>query len=132
MKIFKIVMGIISILMFGIGISLSLLNAFISNDIRITTDTLSGGSALVLAFSALFLIAGIISIAALKSKGGGITAGAFYIVASLIGFVSLGMYSDLKIWAVNLVIWAVIATILGVVFIIWSANIIRLARKQRP
>jgi hypothetical protein len=131
MKIFKLVIGIISILVFGIGISLSLVNSFISEDIRISAETISGGSAVVLVFSAMFLIAGIITIAALKSKGGSITAGVFYLVAALIGFVSLGMYSGLKIWAVDLVIWAILAIILGIVFIIGSANKTRFARKQK-
>ena len=86
---------------------------------------------MVLAFSAVFLNAGIITIAAPKSKGGSIAAGVFYLVAALIGFVSLGTYSGLKIWAIDLVFWAVIAVILRIVFIIGSANIMRLARKQR-
>jgi hypothetical protein len=130
MKIFKLVIGIISILVFGVGIALSLVNGFISDDIRITAKTISGGSAVVIAFSMMFLIAGIISIATLKSKSGGIIAGIFYLAAALIGFVSLGMYSGLKIWAVDLVIWAVISTILGIFFIIMSAIIVRLVRKQ--
>jgi len=130
MKIFKLVIGIISILVFGVGIALSLVNGFIRDDIRITAETLIGGSAMVLAFSALFLFAGIISISTLKSRGGGITAGVFYLAAALIGFVSFGMYSDLKIWSVDLVIWAVIAAILGISFIIMSAIIVRRARKQ--
>jgi hypothetical protein len=113
MKIFKLVIGIISILVFGIGISLSLVNGFLSDDIRISAETISGGSAVVMAFSAVFLIAGIITIAALKSKGGSIAAGVFYLVAALIGFISLGMHSGLNIWAVDLVIWAVLAGILG-------------------
>jgi len=131
MKIFKLVVGIISILVFGIGISLSMVKGFMSDDIRITAEAISGGGAVVLAFSAVFLIAGIISIAALKSKGVSITAGVFYLVAALIGFVSLGMYKGLKIWAVDLVIWAVIAVILGIVLIIGSANIKGLARNKK-
>ena len=127
MKIFKLVIGIISILVFGIGISLSLVNSFISDDIRINAETISADSAVVLAFSAVFLIAGFIGIATRKSKGCSTTAGVFYLIAALIGFVSLGKYSGLKIWAVDLVIWAVIAAILGIVFIIGSANITRLA-----
>ena len=68
MKIFKLVIGIISILVFGIGISLSLVNSFIRDDIRINEETIGGGSAVVLAFSAIFLIAGIISITTRKNK----------------------------------------------------------------
>jgi len=131
MKIFKLVIGIISILVFGIGISLSLAYSFTSDDIRINAETISAGSAVVLAFSAVFLIAGIIGIVTRKSKGGGITAGVFYLIAALIGFVSLGMYRGLKIWTVDLVIWAVIAVIFGIVFIIGSANISRLAKNKK-
>jgi hypothetical protein len=131
MKIVKLVLGVISILVFGIGIILSLVNSFMSDDIRITTETINLGSILVLAFSAVFVIAGIIGIVTRKSKGGGITAGALYLFAALIGFVSLVGYSGLTIWAVDLVIWAVTAVIFGIVFIIGSANITKLARKQR-
>ena len=84
---------------------------------------------MVLAFSVVPLIAGIITIAAPKSKGGGIAAGVFYLIAALIGFVSLGTYNVLKIWVIDLVIWVVIAVMPGIVFIIGSTNITRPARK---
>lgn len=122
MKTVKFVIGISSILVFGIGIILSLVNGSMNNDIGITTETISGGIVAVLAVSAAFLIAGIIGIATRSSKGGSIIAGFFYLLAALIGFVSMGMYSGLVIWTVDLAIWAVIAVILGTVFIIGSAR----------
>lgn len=128
MKTVKLVIGIISILVFGIGMLLSLVNGLMNDDIGITAETISGGIVVVLAVSAAFLIAGIIGITTRSSKGGGITAGFFYLLAALIGFVSLGMYNDLVIWAVDLVVWAVIAVILGAVFIIGSSNITKMPR----
>lgn len=128
MKTVKLVIGIISILVFGIGMLLSLVNGLMNDDIGINTETISGGIVVVLTVSAAFLIAGIIGIATRNSKGGGITAGVFYLFAALIGFVSLGMYSDLVIWAAGLFVWAIIAVILGIVFIIGSANITKLPR----
>jgi hypothetical protein len=125
MKTVKLIIGIISILVFGVGMLLSLVNGLMNNDIGITSETISGGIVVVLTFSAAFLIAGIIGIATRSSRGGGITAGIFYLLAALIGFVSLRTYSELVIWAVDLVVWAVIAVILGIVFIIGSANMSR-------
>ena len=130
MKAVKLVMGIFSILVFGIGMLLSLVNGLMNDDIGITAETISGGIVVVLAVSAAFLIAGIIGIATRSSKGGGITAGVFYLFAALIGFAGLGMYSDLVIWAIDLVVWAVIAVILGIVFIIGSADLTKLPRTK--
>lgn len=130
MKTVKLVIGIMSILVFGIGMLLSLVNGLINDEIGITAETISRGMIVVLAASAAFSIAGIIGIMIRHSKGGGIIAGIFYLIAALIGFVSLETYSGLVIWAVDLVVWAVVAAILGIVFIIGSANITKLPRTQ--
>jgi len=78
------------------------------------SDDVSGSAGVLLAFS--MLIAGIIAVAARKSKGGGITAGVFYVVASLIGFANLGTFGDL-------VIWSVVSLAFGIVFIIGSVRL---------
>jgi len=57
------------------------------------------------------LIAGIVGIAARKSKGGSITAGAFYIFGAIIGFANLGTFGDL-------IVWSVIALLFGLFFIL--------------
>jgi len=110
MKTAKLVIGIISIVLFIIimfqSCAVGVVNALESN-----SNDLSGSAGVILAFA--MLIAGIIGIAARKSKGAGITAGIFYIVAALVGFVNLGTYGDL-------IIWSIIAFAFGVVFIIGS------------
>ena len=128
MKTVKLIIGMSSILVFGIGILLSLVNSLMNDDIGITSDTIGGGVIVVFAVSAAFLIAGIIGIATRSSKGGGITAGIFYLLAALIGFVSPRTYTGLVIWAVDLIVWAVIAVVFGIVFIIGSTNIMTLSR----
>lgn len=109
MKTAKLVIGIISIVLFAIIIFQScatgMVNAIESND-----DT-SGGAGTILAFA--MLIAGIVGIAGRKSKGGSITAGAFYVVAAIIGFANLGTFTDL-------IVWSVISLAFGVVFIVGS------------
>lgn len=70
----------------------------------------SGGSGgMILAI--FMLVAGIISIAARKSKGGTITAIVFYAVGALIAFIVAGSYADLRIWAVVALIFAVLLVI---------------------
>jgi hypothetical protein len=111
MKTAKLVIGIISIVLFIIilfqSCATGVVNAIEGN------DDVSGSAGLLLAFA--MLIAGIIGIAARKSKGGGITAGIFYVVAALIGFANLGTFADL-------VVWSVVSLAFGIVFIIGSVK----------
>ena len=110
MKTAKLVIGIISIVLFVVimfqSCAVGVVNALKSN----AEDT-SGGAGMLIAFA--MLVAGIIGIAARKSKGGSITAGAFYVVAALIGFANLGTFGDL-------VVWAVVALGFGITFILGS------------
>ncbi|MDR0937496.1 MAG: hypothetical protein LBM98_12545 [Oscillospiraceae bacterium] len=112
MKTAKLIIGIISIVLF-IFIMFQSCAVGVVNAIESNSDDLSGSAGVLLAFA--MLIAGIIGIAARKSKGGGITAGIFYIVSALIGFVNLGTFGDL-------VVWSVVALVFGIVFIIGSAR----------
>lgn len=109
LKTAKLVIGIISIVLFIIimfqSCATGMVNVIESN------DDVSGSAGMLLAFS--MLIAGIIGVAARKSKGAGITAGVFYIVASLIGFANLGTFGDL-------VVWSVVSFVFGIVFILGS------------
>lgn len=116
MKTTKLILGIISIVLFVIiliqSMAAGLVNAFSDS----AEDT-SGAMGLFFAF--IFLIAGILAIVLRKSRGGSITAGVFYLVAALIGLVSRGVFKDL-------IIWGVIALIFGIIIIIGSI------KKQKP
>ena len=110
MKTAKLVIGIISIVLFAIimfqSCAVGMVNAIESN-----SDDASGGAGVFLAFA--MLIAGIIGVATRKSRGGGITAGVFYIIAALMGFINLGTFGDL-------VVWSVLSLIFGIVFLAGS------------
>ena len=112
MKTAKLIIGIISIVLFIIIMFQSCATGVV-NALE-GSDDVSGSAGVLLAFS--MLIAGIIGVAARKSKGGGITAGVFYVVASLIGFANLGTFGDL-------VIWSVVSLAFGIVFIIGSVRL---------
>ena len=108
MKTAKLIIGIISIVLFMIitfqSCATGVVNALESNN-----EDISGSAGLLLAIA--MLIAGIIGVAARKSKGGSITAGAFYILGAIIGFANLGTFGDL-------IVWSVLALIFGLVFIL--------------
>ncbi|MCL2697676.1 MAG: hypothetical protein FWE74_06315 [Oscillospiraceae bacterium] len=110
MKNAKLIIGIISMVLFSVimfqSCAVGVVNALEDN----AEDT-SGGAGSILAI--LILIAGIVGVVTRKSKGGGITAGVFYILAAVLGFANLGTFSDL-------VVWSVIALIFGIVFIAGS------------
>lgn len=110
MKTVKLIIGIVSIILFIVIIfqscAVGLANAMEQN----TEDT-SGAAGVFLAFS--MLVAGIVGIATRKSKGGGIAAGVFYLIAAVIGFVNLGTFGDL-------VVWSVLGLIFSIIFILGS------------
>ena len=107
MKTTRMVLGIISMVLFVI-IAFQSCAAGIGNALS-DNGEVSGTAGMILAI--FMLTAGIIGVAAKKSKGGSITAGCFYIVGSIIGFSNAGTYADLNIWAV-------LSLIFGIVFII--------------
>jgi hypothetical protein len=109
----KLVIGIISIVLFAIiafqscatGV-VNVVDGVIAGE-EVADTSASGGMAL--AFS--MLIAGIVGVAARKSKGGSIAAGVFYLLGCIVGFANLGTFGDL-------VIWAILSLIFGAIFII--------------
>ena len=110
MKTAKLIIGIISIVLFIIVMFQSCAVGVV-NTLQSNSDDASGSAGMLLAFA--MLIAGIVGIAARKSKGGGITAGIFYVIAALIGFANLGTFGDL-------VVWSVVSLGFGIVFIFGS------------
>lgn len=109
MKVWKLVSGIISIILFGFVIFQSCA-AGIGN--ALTNNGEVSGSAGFLV-GVLMLVAGIISVAARKSEGSGGNIAIIILddLAFLLGFAMAGSYSDLRVWAVWCMICAVMATI---------------------
>ncbi len=105
MKTTKLIIGIISVVLFGIILFQSCVVG-IGDALLEEEEELGGSAGIILAIC--MLIAGIIGIAARKSLGGSITAGVFYLVGGLIGIANVGSYSDLKIWSIISFIFAFI------------------------
>lgn len=109
MKTTKLVLGIISIVLF-ILVSFQSCAAGLGNALS-DSGEVSGTAGILLAFC--MLIAGIVGICTRKSKGGGIVAGIFYLIGGLLGITNYGSFSDLAIWSV-------LCFIFGIVFILGS------------
>ena len=97
MKIWKLVAGILSIVLFAL-VSLQSCAAGISNALEANGE-MSGTSGIMVAI--LMLAGGIVSIATRKTagKGGNIALIILFGLAALIGFTGYGSYSDLAIWS---------------------------------
>ena len=104
MKTTRMVVGIISMVLFLI-ISFQSCVAGVGNTLA-DNGEVSGSAGIILAFC--MLIAGIISVAARKTKGGTITALCFYVLGGIIGIANVGTYSDLQMWSILSFIFAVI------------------------
>ena len=102
MKIAKMVIGILSILLFAVIVFQScaagIYNALDEN------EEVSGTAGMFVAFG--MLAAGIIGLAARKSFGGSITAGCFYLLAGIIALAGHGSFGDLVIWGVLSLLFA--------------------------
>ena len=107
MQTTRMVVGIISMVLFII-ISLQSCVAGVGNALA-DNGEVSGSSGIILAFC--MMIAGIISVAARKTKGGTITALCFYVLGGIIGIANVGTYSDLQVWSVLSFIFAAILLI---------------------
>lgn len=109
MKTTKLVLGIISIVLFAL-VSFQSCAAGLVNSIE-GNGEVSGTTGLLV--SVCLLIAGIVGISTRKGKAGGsYVAGGFYLLASLLAFTESGsIFSDLKIWAG-------LSLIFGLVFIV--------------
>ena len=104
MKTARTVIGIISMVLFVI-ITFQSCAAGIGNALADNGGT-SGSSGMFL--SICMLVAGIIGVAARRSKGGAITAGCFYAVGGLVGITNVGIFKDLVIWSVLCFIFAIV------------------------
>lgn len=108
MKVWKLVSGILSIILF-VFVSFQSCAAGISNTLEANGEV--GGSAGVIV-AIMLLAGGIVSIATRKGvKGGNIALIVLYGIGALFGFVLAGSYSDLYIWAA----WCLVCMILALV-----------------
>jgi hypothetical protein len=114
MKAAKLAIGSLSILVFGIGTALAVVNGISSNEVDVTAVTMRT-SVMVLSFSAAFAIGGIVVITRRNREGRDLTAGILYWLAALIGLAGLNADGDVVIWAVPLLVWAIVAGTLGFV-----------------
>lgn len=109
MKTWKLVSGILSIVLFAL-VAFQSCAAGMSNALE-ENGELSGSAGIIVAV--LLLTGGIVSIATRKStgKGGNIALIIIFGLAAVIGFALHGSYSDLTIWAG----WCLINAVLAVV-----------------
>lgn len=112
MKVWKLVSGILSIILFVL-VAFQSCAAGVSNALE-ENGEVSGTAGLLLAI--LMLTGGIVSIATRKAKknGGNIALIILFGLAAIIGFCNYGSYSDLAIWSG----WCLINAVLAVVAII--------------
>ena len=104
MKVAKLVIGILSIVL-SLVIMLQSCAVGISNALAEEGGT-SGSTGFFVAL--LFIVAGIIGIAARSSKGGAIATTIFYVLAGIFAFSNVGTYSDLIVWGVLALIFALV------------------------
>lgn len=102
MRILRMVIGIISIILFFL-VSFQSCVAGVGNALEGSGES-SGTAGFMLAL--FMLIAGIIGIAGQKSKGATITAMIFYLIGGIIGIANVGSYSDLQVWSILTFIFA--------------------------
>lgn len=109
MKVWKLVSGILSIILF-VFVSFQSCAAGLSNALEANGEA-SGTAGIMVA---VFMLAGgIVSIATRKAKGkgGNIALIILFGIAALVGFTNYGSYSDLAIWSGWCMINAVLAVI---------------------
>lgn len=111
MKTSRMVIGIISIVLFAI-ISLQSCAAGVGNALA-DNGEVSGTAGFFLALC--MLVAGIVGIAARRSKTGSFVSGGFYAFGGLLGIANAGSYADLKIWSILSFIFAAVFLITGFV-----------------
>ncbi len=109
MKVWKLVSGILSIILFVI-VTFQSCAAGLSNTLEENGEVSGTAGVLVAAF---MLAGGIVSIATRKSEknGGNIALIILFGLAALIGFTNYGSFSDLAIWSG----WCVINAVLAIV-----------------
>lgn len=109
MKMWKLVSGILSIVLFAV-VSFQSCAAGVANTLA-ENGEMSGSAGILVAI--LMLTGGIVSISTRKSlgKGGDIALVILFGLAALVGFTNYGSYSDLAIWSGWCAINAVLAVI---------------------
>lgn len=109
MKIWKLVSGILSIILFAF-VTLQSCAVGIGNALTESEESSGTGGMFV---AIMMLSGGIVSIATRKSqgKGGNIALIILFGLAALVGYTSAGSYADLNIWAT----WCIINVILAVI-----------------
>ena len=107
MKVWKLVSGIISAVLFAL-VSFQSCAAGLSNALEANGE-IGGSAGLIL--SCLMLAGGIVSICTRKTSKGSIALIILFGLAALIGFTCAGSYGDLMIWSSWCVINAIIAII---------------------
>ena len=112
MKIWKLVSGILSMILFVL-VAFQLCAAGVANALEANGEV-SGSAGIIVAI--LMLAGGIVSVATRKSekKGGNIALIILFGLAALMGFANYGSYSDLAIWSG----WCLINAVLAVVALI--------------
>ena len=111
MKTWKLVSGILSIVMF-VFVSFQSCAAGVSNSLEANGEV--GGSAGVIV-AILLLSGGIVSIVSRRgSKGGNIALIVLFGLGALFGFTMAGSYKDLNIWAA----WCLICAILAIISLV--------------
>lgn len=109
MKNFKLVIGIVSMVSFGLIVFQSC--AVGLGEALSGSDAQSGAAGFIFAF--VFLIAGILAVATRNSERPGYASGIFYLLGALIGGTAKGQYAD-----GDLSFWAVIAGVFGTIIVI--------------
>jgi len=113
MKVWKLVSGILSIILF-VFVTFQSCAAGLSNTLQ-SNGEVGGSAGLIVAV--MLLVGGIVSIATQKgSRGGNIALIVLYGIGALFGFALAGSYSDLYIWA----FWCLICTIFALVSLLNS------------
>lgn len=109
MKVWKLVSGILSIVIFAI-VAFQSCAAGVVDAVQ-DADGTGGGAGVVVAV--LLLTAGIVSIVGRNSTGKAfdITLVILYGLAALVGYTLYGVYSDLQVWAT----WCLVCAILAIV-----------------
>jgi hypothetical protein len=107
MKTSKLVIGIVSIVL-ALVVLFQSCAAGLGSALANNQDS-SGGTGVFVAI--LYIVAGIVGIAARKSKGGAIAATILYAITGIIGVTATGMFKDLLVWGVIAFIFAVVFAI---------------------
>ena len=111
MKTWKLVSGILSIVMF-VFVTFQSCAAGVSNSLEANGEV-SGSAGVIVAI--LLLAGGIVSIASRRgSKGGNIALIVLFGLGALFGFTMAGSYKDLNIWAA----WCLICVILAIISLV--------------